>query len=150
MEANRFDGMNHWPEHDEKYSRSVCKWSGCNQRTHVFCTKCKVSLCFNKNRNCFRHFHTHSLVLPQSNEATPKSNNTNSTEGSRHRDEWKDSAYSPRRSPRNLVTATGTSTRSPSGRTNGATQNAGPTLRNTTRSEKIKFINMLELREKKK
>lgn len=53
----RFDNLNHWLETDHNGSRSNCKLPGCGMLTHVFCTKCTVHLCVNKNRNCFHQYH---------------------------------------------------------------------------------------------
>lgn len=53
----RFDGIDHWLEFDNKFSRSLCKMPGCKMLTNAICTKCYVHLCFNRNRNCFRRYH---------------------------------------------------------------------------------------------
>ncbi|KAJ8710249.1 hypothetical protein PYW07_009615 [Mythimna separata] len=49
------DGINHWPEW--KLDRQRCKMQGCGQKSQVMCTKCKVYLCLNKDRNCYTQFH---------------------------------------------------------------------------------------------
>lgn len=53
----RHDGYNHFPEYDENKNNSRCKMEGCKEKTHVYCKKCKVHLCFLKGRNCFQKFH---------------------------------------------------------------------------------------------
>lgn len=53
----RFDRIDHWPEYDEKESRSNCKMDGCKSLTNVYCMKCKVHLCLRKSKNCFLPFH---------------------------------------------------------------------------------------------
>lgn len=57
LNEERFDNISHWPDHDELKSASRCKNINCKQFTHVLCDKCKVHLCFTKNRNCFREYH---------------------------------------------------------------------------------------------
>lgn len=51
----RQDGINHWPQYIE--SRKSCKMPGCKKLTSVVCTKCDISLCFLKDRECFVEFH---------------------------------------------------------------------------------------------
>lgn len=59
MTANeRFDNIDHWLEFDDSNSRSLCKLPGCRMLTHSFCSKCNIHLCFNRNRNCFRRYHS--------------------------------------------------------------------------------------------
>lgn len=53
----RMDMVDHFPEYDEKKEATRCKRSGCKGKTHVFCIKCKVHLCFVKGKNCFHEFH---------------------------------------------------------------------------------------------
>ncbi|CAH1996202.1 unnamed protein product [Acanthoscelides obtectus] len=53
----RLDGMDHLPQWSEQ-QRSRCKFPLCQSKSLVSCMKCKVSLCFNKERNCFLRFHT--------------------------------------------------------------------------------------------
>lgn len=38
-------------------SRNKCKFNNCRKLTSWFCQKCKVSLCDNKNNQCFGLFH---------------------------------------------------------------------------------------------
>lgn len=51
----RLDKLDHWPIMAEK--RLQCKVPGCKGYTFVKCSKCHVSLCFKKMRNCYRQFH---------------------------------------------------------------------------------------------
>lgn len=54
----RLDTVDQLPEFDEKKQASRCKAENCKGKTHIFCVKCKVHLCFVKPRNCFLKFHT--------------------------------------------------------------------------------------------
>ena len=49
-----FDGLRHWPTHTDQKQRCQYCSSGYSR---IFCSKCKVSLCLNKNNNCFMRFH---------------------------------------------------------------------------------------------
>lgn len=51
----RLDKLDHCPIWAEKRLR--CKVPKCKGYTFVKCSKCRVSLCFKKNRNCYRLFH---------------------------------------------------------------------------------------------
>ncbi|XP_068082072.1 piggyBac transposable element-derived protein 3-like [Anabrus simplex] len=51
------DTVDHLPEHDCKKEPTRCKQVKCTQRSHIFCRKCEVHLCINRNRNCFALFH---------------------------------------------------------------------------------------------
>ena len=51
----RTDGIGRLTEVDK---RGTCKFPGCKGKIFMFCTKCKVYLCCEKNRNCFVRFHT--------------------------------------------------------------------------------------------
>lgn len=51
----RQDGMHHWPV--IKPTRQRCKKPNYKGQTNVFCEKCEVNLCLNKNSNCFKDFH---------------------------------------------------------------------------------------------
>jgi hypothetical protein len=53
----RKDKFDHFPKFDTKENTSRCKNPGCNGKTHVFCTKCNIHLCFNSTNNCFFNFH---------------------------------------------------------------------------------------------
>lgn len=59
----RFDGMNHLPDFDREKSGFRCKLEDCGIQTTVYCTKCKVHLCFvpglsSRTRNCFKELHS--------------------------------------------------------------------------------------------
>lgn len=55
----RLDGVGHVPKWNE---RQRCKNSACEDRfSHFVCVKCNVSLCLNKNRNCFLSYHSPQL-----------------------------------------------------------------------------------------
>ena len=49
----RYDQVGHWPEAVEKKQR--CQFGQAYSRTK--CSKCQVSLCLLKERNCFKNFH---------------------------------------------------------------------------------------------
>ena len=51
------DNCQHMPEHDQKKEATRCKYNRCNQRSHIYCIKCNVHLCLNRERNCFSNFH---------------------------------------------------------------------------------------------
>lgn len=54
----------HLPLHAEQQSRSRCHFN-CHtpsNLTHVFCSECKVFLCFNHTRNCFKSYHLFNNV----------------------------------------------------------------------------------------
>ena len=60
----RFDGVDHLPIWNEKRQR--CKNADCiDAFFHFTCTKCKVSLCLNKSRNCFLQYHSPSPMPAQ-------------------------------------------------------------------------------------
>lgn len=59
-EENRFDKLEHWPQHDEKKFASRCKLLNCSKKTNVYCEKCLCYLCFTSGRNCFVAFHKKS------------------------------------------------------------------------------------------
>lgn len=50
----RFDHVDHLPQWGK---RGRCKNKGCEGLTFIICTKCGVSLCLNKDRNCFAAYH---------------------------------------------------------------------------------------------
>lgn len=59
----RFDRTDHFPEYDDKKFSTRCKFqenemNSCRYKTKVFCTKCKIHLCFAPTRNCFKNYHT--------------------------------------------------------------------------------------------
>lgn len=51
----RFDNVGHEREYCSK--RNKCKYNNCRKLTSIMCSKCKVSLCNNRNNNCFYLFH---------------------------------------------------------------------------------------------
>ncbi|XP_064614532.1 piggyBac transposable element-derived protein 2-like [Liolophura sinensis] len=51
----RLDSVGHLPEWT---TRGRCKAPSCQKLSFVVCTKCKTHLCFNKDRNCFKDFHS--------------------------------------------------------------------------------------------
>lgn len=53
----QMDNVNHMPEHTGMSLPGHCKNVGCTGKSWWICTKCKVHLCFQKNRNCFENFH---------------------------------------------------------------------------------------------
>ena len=57
VDAVRLDGSNHFPENVAAVPR-MCKVKDCKKRSVFWCTKCKVYLCLNKDRNCFLNYHT--------------------------------------------------------------------------------------------
>ncbi|XP_014672682.1 PREDICTED: piggyBac transposable element-derived protein 3-like [Priapulus caudatus] len=58
VEDARRDGLDHLPEWNEKRQRCF-QCPGNAAFTYLRCTKCKVWLCLNKDRNCFAAFHRH-------------------------------------------------------------------------------------------
>lgn len=55
-EIIRYDGYDHLPKHSEKRLR--CKLESCSLKSTIFCPKCNVHLCVNKNNDCFYEYHT--------------------------------------------------------------------------------------------
>nr|CAH7726963.1 unnamed protein product [Callosobruchus chinensis] len=53
----RKDGIDHLPEWRE-YERNRCKHPDCKCQSYIYCVKCQIPLCLNKDRNCFLRFHT--------------------------------------------------------------------------------------------
>lgn len=57
----RFDGKDHWMIVDKtsqvNKNQKYCKKERCTSRTYTMCTKCKVFLCYNTEKNCFYSFH---------------------------------------------------------------------------------------------
>ncbi|XP_051795801.1 uncharacterized protein LOC127531148 [Acanthochromis polyacanthus] len=49
----RKDGLDHFPTWETRQRCKKCT----GYFTHVFCQKCKVHLCLNKERNCFQAYH---------------------------------------------------------------------------------------------
>ncbi|XP_045457152.1 piggyBac transposable element-derived protein 3-like [Melitaea cinxia] len=54
--AVRQDQIGHWPVWAEKRIR--CKYPNCVGVSQTICEKCGVALCYNKQNNCFKAFHT--------------------------------------------------------------------------------------------
>ena len=57
-----FDKVAHWPEIDGNRSHG----RKCNMAWTFKCFKCKVGLCLNKDRHCFKDFHNSLLVFSHS------------------------------------------------------------------------------------
>lgn len=54
----RTTGALHLPEIPQESKLSRCRFPGCsNQKCRFMCVTCKVFLCLNNNRNCFKAFH---------------------------------------------------------------------------------------------
>lgn len=53
----QYDTVDHLPDYDTKHEATRCKNPLCKGKTHVFCLKCKIHLCFTGARNCFKSFH---------------------------------------------------------------------------------------------
>lgn len=51
------DCIDHMPKFDDKREATRCKNYGCSGKTHIYCIKCAVHLCFTRGRNCFFNFH---------------------------------------------------------------------------------------------
>ena len=50
----RFDRFDHWPAPTNK---GRCRYPGCNGRSTILCSKCKLRLCLNAKNNCFKAYH---------------------------------------------------------------------------------------------
>jgi hypothetical protein len=44
-------------------TRGRCKLRDCKEKSFVACEKCEVTLCLNKDRNCFKAFHIHRYLI---------------------------------------------------------------------------------------
>lgn len=55
-ESMRFDQTSHFPDTTEK---GRCRYEKCVRggTSRIMCSKCKVRLCLNSDRNCFTNFH---------------------------------------------------------------------------------------------
>ncbi|KAL7396481.1 hypothetical protein ABVT39_006460 [Epinephelus coioides] len=53
----QYDMVDHMPNYDEKKEATRCKMPNCTGKTHVFCDKCNIHLCFVPQRNCFKAAH---------------------------------------------------------------------------------------------
>ncbi|XP_015377550.1 PREDICTED: piggyBac transposable element-derived protein 3-like [Diuraphis noxia] len=58
----RHDNVGHLPDFDNLDNAVRCKYEGCKPRSHVFCKKCKVHLCFTKRNKCFTLYHNKNEV----------------------------------------------------------------------------------------
>lgn len=57
--AVRVDELNHMPDFDTISTNAQrCKNSNCKRKTFMYCVKCKVHLCINRESNCFLQFHS--------------------------------------------------------------------------------------------
>ena len=56
-DAVRLDRINHWPIPIVDENKKRCRWFGCAEYSRTKCEKCKVTLCLNGSRNCFKDFH---------------------------------------------------------------------------------------------
>lgn len=50
----RSDGYHHWPISTTK---GRCRHIGCNSYSTIMCAKCKLRLCINAKKNCFKDYH---------------------------------------------------------------------------------------------
>ena len=50
----RFVRFDHWPTTTNK---GRCRYPGCNGHSTILCSKCKLRLCLNPKRNCFKAYH---------------------------------------------------------------------------------------------
>ncbi|KAM3625846.1 uncharacterized protein V6R79_018497 [Siganus canaliculatus] len=53
----QYDTVDHMPNYDEKKEATRCKKPHCTGKTHVFCDKCNIHLCFVPHLNCFKAAH---------------------------------------------------------------------------------------------
>ncbi|KAM4580374.1 piggyBac transposable element-derived protein 3-like [Odontesthes bonariensis] len=53
----QYDMVDHMPNYDVKKEATRCKMPYCAGKTHVFCDKCNIHLCFVPHRNCFKASH---------------------------------------------------------------------------------------------
>ena len=51
----RMDNVDHFPLVKEKRGR--CRLPGCTSAPYIYCMKCEVYLCLDKNKNCYLAFH---------------------------------------------------------------------------------------------
>ena len=54
----RYDNSDHWPLFVSALNNTRCKNENCYGKTYWKCSKCKVHLCLNSNKNCFTEYHT--------------------------------------------------------------------------------------------
>lgn len=53
----RIDQFGHFGEYNLTAHQIRCKNPGCSYKTNIICCKCRVSLCLNLKRNCFKEYH---------------------------------------------------------------------------------------------
>lgn len=53
----RLDGIRHLPKFDQSQNAMRCKFEGCNQKTFIYCEKCKAHLCIRRKSDCFYNYH---------------------------------------------------------------------------------------------
>ncbi|XP_055389991.1 piggyBac transposable element-derived protein 3-like [Condylostylus longicornis] len=53
----RFDRFDHWPQFIDGTAKR-CRNTGCSSRSRAICTKCNVSLCLTKDKDCFEKYHS--------------------------------------------------------------------------------------------
>lgn len=58
----RNDNIGHLPDFDNLDNAIRCKYGGCKLRSHVYCEKCKVHLCFTRRNKCFTLYHKENEV----------------------------------------------------------------------------------------
>jgi len=58
----RNDNIGHLPDFDNLDNAVRCKYGGCKLRSHVYCEKCKVHLCFTRRNKCFTLYHKENEV----------------------------------------------------------------------------------------
>jgi len=58
----KYDYVGHIPHFDKLDNAIRCKYNGCKLRTHVFCRKCRVHLCFTNRNECFTLNHEENEV----------------------------------------------------------------------------------------
>ncbi|CAF4176664.1 unnamed protein product, partial [Rotaria magnacalcarata] len=52
--STRIDKFDHWPVSTTK---GRCRNGRCLEYSRISCTKCKVRLCLNEKKNCFKDYH---------------------------------------------------------------------------------------------
>ncbi|GAA6231160.1 piggyBac transposable element-derived protein 3-like [Lates japonicus] len=57
LPEGQFNMMDHMPNYDERKEATRRKRPQYTGKTHVFCDKCKIHLCFVPHRNCFKEAH---------------------------------------------------------------------------------------------
>lgn len=57
LDEVRYDNVGHFPEHSGQGLPLRCKNQNCGGKSRWKCTKCKIHLCLQKEKNCFMNFH---------------------------------------------------------------------------------------------